>query len=94
MKILLINEVCGRTSTGRICAEIAARYEAAGHKVKIAYGRNQVIVYKGTACEEILKQYENCGLDVEPGAENLKKGIRILLEDAEKKHRRETVETS
>ncbi len=41
MKILLINEVCGRTSTGRICAEIAAHYEAAGHKVKIAYGRNR-----------------------------------------------------
>ena len=54
----------------------------------------KVIVYKGTACEEILKQYENCGLAVEPGAENLKKGIRILLKDAEEKHRRETVETS
>jgi len=54
----------------------------------------KVIVYKGTACEEILKQYENCGLAVEPGAENLKKGIRILLKDAEEKHMRETVETS
>lgn len=35
MRILLINEVCGHTSTGRICAEIAEKYEAGGHTVKI-----------------------------------------------------------
>lgn len=39
MRILIINEVCGHTSTGRICAEIAQKYEAEGHTVKIAYGR-------------------------------------------------------
>lgn len=39
MRVLLINEVCGFTSTGRICAQIAAELEAEGNEVKIAYGR-------------------------------------------------------
>ena len=28
MKVLIINEVCGHTRTGRICAEIAEKYES------------------------------------------------------------------
>lgn len=39
MKILLINEVCGYTSTGSICGEIADEMSGKGHDVKIAYGR-------------------------------------------------------
>lgn len=39
MKILIINSICGIRSTGRICAELADRFAAEGHEVKIAYGR-------------------------------------------------------
>lgn len=42
MKVLMINSVCGIRSTGKICAEIAERYENDGHEVKIAYGRETV----------------------------------------------------
>lgn len=43
MKILLVNEVCGHTSTGRICAELAEKYAQNGHEVKIAYGRDAYV---------------------------------------------------
>lgn len=39
MKILLINEVFGTTSTGKICAQIAEEMEAKGNEVRVAYGR-------------------------------------------------------
>lgn len=39
MKILMINSHCGAGSTGKICAELAEKFEAEGHEVKIAYGR-------------------------------------------------------
>lgn len=39
MKILIINSICGIRSTGRLCAELADRFAAEGHEVKIAYGR-------------------------------------------------------
>ncbi len=42
MKILMINSVCGIRSTGRICTELADKYIADGHIVKIAYGREEV----------------------------------------------------
>ena len=42
MRILMINVVCGIRSTGRICTGLAARLEALGHEVKIAYGRENV----------------------------------------------------
>ncbi len=42
MKILMINSVCGIRSTGRICTELADKYIADGHIVKVAYGREQV----------------------------------------------------
>ena len=43
MKILLINAVCGTGSTGKICAELAEKYEKDGHEVKIAYGRHAYV---------------------------------------------------
>ena len=39
MKILMINSVCGVSSTGRICTDLAIELEKQGHEVKIAYGR-------------------------------------------------------
>ncbi len=39
-KLLIINSVCGTGSTGRICTDIARRYEQDGYEVKIAYGRS------------------------------------------------------
>lgn len=41
MKIVFINSVCGTGSTGRICVDLAKKYESEGHTVKIAYGRNK-----------------------------------------------------
>lgn len=38
MKVLMINEVCGITSTGRICTDIADILTQQGHICKIAYG--------------------------------------------------------
>lgn len=46
MRILLINEVCGYTSTGRICGEIADELSDKGHEVKIAYGRSSYVPEK------------------------------------------------
>lgn len=42
MRILMINVVCGIRSTGRICTELASDFEAKGHEVRIAYGRECV----------------------------------------------------
>lgn len=42
MRVLIINAVCGIRSTGRICIDIAERFEQDGHEVKIAYGREDV----------------------------------------------------
>lgn len=39
MKVLLINEVCGFGSTGKICTDIAKELRGIGHDVKVAYGR-------------------------------------------------------
>ena len=43
MKILFINCVCGIGSTGKICTDLARAYEADGHEVRIAYGREQYV---------------------------------------------------
>ena len=40
MRVLIINEVCGIGSTGRICSDLAFELEKQGHEVKIAYGRH------------------------------------------------------
>ena len=42
-KLLIINSVCGTGSTGRICADIARKYENDGYEVKIAYGRSAYV---------------------------------------------------
>ena len=39
MRILLINEVLGTTSTGKISAQIAEQLEMEGNEVKVAFGR-------------------------------------------------------
>lgn len=43
MRILIINEVCGTGSTGKICADIARQYEEKGYEAKIAYGRKSYV---------------------------------------------------
>lgn len=40
MNVLIINSVCGIGSTGKICFQAAQEFEAQGHTVKIAYGRD------------------------------------------------------
>lgn len=42
MKILMINAVCGITSTGRICTDVADLLTEQGHECRIAYGRGKV----------------------------------------------------
>ncbi len=46
MKVLFINMVCGTGSTGKICAELAEKFEKEGHEVKIAYGRHAYVPEK------------------------------------------------
>ena len=43
MRILIINEVCGTGSTGKICVDIAKKYEKLGYEAKIAYGRKSYV---------------------------------------------------
>ena len=43
MKVLFINSVCGIGSTGRICVELAKEFEASGHEMKIAFGRDPTV---------------------------------------------------
>ena len=43
MKILFINSFFNHGSTGRICVELAEKYESEGNEVKIAYGRNAIV---------------------------------------------------
>lgn len=42
MKVLQINSVCGRGSTGRIATDIADILKEQGHECRIAYGRDTV----------------------------------------------------
>lgn len=42
MKALFVNEVCGVTSTGRICTDLAGMLEQRGWECKVAYGRKTV----------------------------------------------------
>lgn len=39
MRVLFINAVCGTGSTGKICVDLAKKYEEQGDEVKVAYGR-------------------------------------------------------
>lgn len=43
MRVLIINEVYGIGSTGKICADIAEDYLKRGHEVKVAYGRSSYV---------------------------------------------------
>lgn len=43
MRVLIINEVCGHGSTGKICADLAEDYAAKGNEVRIAYGRDSYV---------------------------------------------------
>lgn len=60
MKILLVNAVCGVTSTGRICTDLARSFEERGHEVKIAYGRED----KGMT-DESRKYGKRVGTDLD-----------------------------
>ncbi len=42
MKVLMINTVCGVSSTGRICTDILDVLSMEGHECRIAYGREPV----------------------------------------------------
>lgn len=59
MRVLLINSVCGIGSTGRICTDLAQAFEANGHEVKIAYGRD------GHVPEQFQKYAVRIGTDLD-----------------------------
>lgn len=46
MRVLLINSVCGTGSTGKICVELAEKFEKDGCEVKVAYGRQSYVPEK------------------------------------------------
>lgn len=46
MRVLILNEVCGHTSTGKICARMAEKMNEEGNEVRIAYGRDDRIPEK------------------------------------------------
>ncbi len=50
MRVLLVNEVCGFGSTGRICVNQARELQAQGHTVRLAYGRSRSNL---DGCEDI-----------------------------------------
>lgn len=59
MKVLIINEVCGTGSTGRICVDLADNLDKLGHEVKIAYGRD------GQVPEQYKKYAVRIGTDID-----------------------------
>ena len=59
MRVLFINEVCGHTSTGKICCELAEEMEKEGDIVRIAYGRD------GYVPEKYLKFAKRIGNDLD-----------------------------
>lgn len=61
MKILIINEVCGSGSTGKICEQIARDYAAKGHTVTIAYGRDD---YPVSETSKPYAKFIGSGIDV------------------------------
>lgn len=46
MRVLFINAVCGTGSTGKICVDLAQKYENEGNIVKFAYGRTAYVPEK------------------------------------------------
>ena len=59
MKVLIINEVFGTTSTGKICAQLAEKYDIEGNEVKVAYGR------WGNVPDEYMKYAIRIGNDID-----------------------------
>ena len=59
MRVLLVNSVCGIGSTGRICTDLAQKFEKEGHEVKIAYGRD------GNVPEQFRKYAVRIGSDLD-----------------------------
>ncbi|MBQ6947007.1 MAG: glycosyltransferase, partial [Clostridia bacterium] len=70
MKILMINSVCGIRSTGRICTDLAVDLTAAGHTVKIAYGR-----------ESVPEQYQQFGVRIGSDLDVNLHGVKARLLD-------------
>ena len=61
MRVLLINSVCGIRSTGRICTDIAEEYMAAGHQVRIAYGRETVPAEYQSIAVSVCNKWDTYG---------------------------------
>lgn len=53
MKVLMVNDNCGRSSTGRLCTCLADVLSDSGHTVKIAYGR-----------QAVPEKYRNCAIRI------------------------------
>lgn len=72
MRVLLINEVLGTTSTGKICGEIAERLIAQGHEVRVAYGRwksvpekyQKYAIYIGSSLETNVHAFQTRVFDL------------------------------
>lgn len=71
MKVLQINSVCGRGSTGRIAADLADLLAAQGHECRIAYGRD-------TAPE----RYQDIAVKIGSEWDNRLHGVETRLFDA------------
>lgn len=70
MKVLLINSVCGIKSTGRICTDLAKKFDEAGHEVKIAYGR-----------ECVIEEYQNYAVRIGTDLDNKISAIHTRFTD-------------
>lgn len=70
MKVLMINVVCGIRSTGRICTDLADALTKQGHKVKIAYGR-----------EDVPEQYKKYAVRIGSDLDVKLHGVRARLLD-------------
>lgn len=90
MRILQINTVCGRGSTGSICVDIASQLEKMGHTCYIAYGQghtNYKQSYKiGSRLENYLhnigsRLFGNQGYYTKKGTKKLIKYIENIKPD-------------
>lgn len=72
MRVLLVNEVFGVTSTGRICARAAEGLEEEGHEVRAAFGRRP----------EVPERYRRFAHYFGSGPETAWHGVRTRLFDA------------
>ena len=70
MRVLMINSVCGIRSTGRICTDLADKFENEGHTVKIAYGR-----------ETVPDNYRKYAVRIGSDADNMLSAVHTRLTD-------------